>query len=187
MAGAEAGAKASNYPYLEPSWQSQNLLIPLYDKLQRGWLCWILALCECTMLSLEMRLWQSYRAVSRELIKHSGFLVEPSPLLFSKKWKKLKKKKKPSQNSSIWTSWQKESIHLSQWAVGPVFLQVGGKSQYISVNRQLGLSSYKLEIWRPLSLLVLWARPREDPEVSDFLPFSSYCCQGGLKSCPACS
>lgn len=135
MAEAEAGAKASNYPYLQPSWQSQNLLILLDDKLQRGWLYCMFAPCECTMLSLEMRLWQNYRAVSLELIKYSSFFVELSPLLFAQKWKKSK----PLQNSSIWTTWQKESIHISQWAAGLVFLPFGDESQHISVNRQWGL------------------------------------------------
>lgn len=85
MAGAEAGAKESNYLHLQPPRQSWNLLTLLYDKLQRGEPCWIFAPCESTILSLEMKLWQKHGAVSCALIKHSGFIVAPSSPLFSKK------------------------------------------------------------------------------------------------------
>lgn len=83
MAGAEAGARESNYLPLQPPWQSWNSLILLYDKLQRGELSWIFAPCESAMLSLEMKLWQKHGPVSCTLIKQSSFIVVPRSLLFS--------------------------------------------------------------------------------------------------------
>ena len=117
MAGAEAGAKESNYLHLQPSRQSWNLLTLLYDKLQRGELCWIFAPCASTMLSLEMKLWQKHGAVSCALIKHSSFIVAPSSLLFSQKLReRAAAKLQPS-------------------------CQLDKKSQYVSVTRQQKPSS----------------------------------------------
>lgn len=120
-------------------------------------------------MSLEMRLWQKYGAVSCALIKHSSFIVAPSSLLFSQKLK------------------EQVTTKLQQSC------QLDKNSQYISVTRQQGTSFSQARSWgavETFSFQSLCPRrtlgPESFLEQLWFIFLCVYSKTGGLNLCSTC-